>query len=152
MKLLAGIAALVASAEGLNVGVAKPTAPTVSRAALSSLSMSAHTGTRSAFAERALEIVAAHNIVKSNPYCEWFGNGEATVAEAQDLVVQARRAHAAAHSRSTPCHHVHPCNSLPPQACFLSPCRARARGDLPHPLAVLGLLQPLPPRPALQDH
>ena len=30
----------------------------------------------SPFAAKALEIVSNHRIVKSNPYCEWFGKGE----------------------------------------------------------------------------
>jgi len=42
----------------------------------------------SPFAQKALSIVAAHPIVKSNPYTEWFAEGDASVEQAQDLVVQ----------------------------------------------------------------
>ncbi|KAJ8599817.1 hypothetical protein CTAYLR_004022 [Chrysophaeum taylorii] len=43
---------------------------------------------QSPFARKALSIVAAHRIVKSNPYCEWFRHGEANRAQVRDLVQQ----------------------------------------------------------------
>jgi hypothetical protein len=42
----------------------------------------------SPFAAKALTIVTNHKIVKSNPYCEWFARGEATIPQAQELVTQ----------------------------------------------------------------
>jgi len=43
---------------------------------------------RSPFAAKALATVSKHPLVTKNEYCEWFGKGEASVEQAQDLVVQ----------------------------------------------------------------
>ena len=48
----------------------------------------ATTTPRSPFANKALEIVSNHHIVKSNPYTEWFATGEATIEQSQELVQQ----------------------------------------------------------------
>jgi hypothetical protein len=56
--------------------------------AASAQGMALTSTTHSPFAQKALSIVSNHAIVKSNPYCEWFGKGEATIDEAKELVVQ----------------------------------------------------------------
>lgn len=43
---------------------------------------------RSPFAAQALKTVAAHPLVVSNKYCEWFGKGDANIEQTKDLVVQ----------------------------------------------------------------
>ena len=42
----------------------------------------------SPFAQHALDVVSKHRIVQSNPYTEWFAQGDATIDEARDLVKQ----------------------------------------------------------------
>jgi len=42
----------------------------------------------SPFAEKALAIVASHCIVQRNTYTEWFATGDASVAQARDLIQQ----------------------------------------------------------------
>eukprot|EP00965_Chrysotila_dentata_P132980 4396821-Pleurochrysis_carterae.AAC.1 len=51
-------------------------------------SRTAVSGKFSPFAQRALDVVASHPIVKRNPYCEWFSTAEASVADVRDLVQQ----------------------------------------------------------------
>ena len=58
---------IVVTVQGTVVGVATPLSP---------------------FATKALAIVSNHQIVRSNPYTEWFATGEATVEQSQELVQQ----------------------------------------------------------------
>ena len=52
------------------------------------MNVASATTTRSPFANKALTVVSNHRIVKSNPYCDWFQKGDASIEQAQDLVVQ----------------------------------------------------------------
>ena len=63
-----------------------PTA--MARAPAPSMAVSTTKTELSPFAAKALDIVSAHPIVKSNSYTEWFATGEATIEETRELVVQ----------------------------------------------------------------
>lgn len=56
--------------------------------AAASMVSSVTRGSYSPFAAKALSIVEKHSIVQSNPYCEWFAKGDASIDEAKDLVIQ----------------------------------------------------------------
>jgi len=61
--------------------------PTFLYAAACALSMPTTT-THSPFAQKALSIVSAHPIVQKNSYTNWFADGDVSIDDARDLIVQ----------------------------------------------------------------